>query len=150
MRKNGFTLIELLAVIVILAIIALIATPIALGIINNAKEKAFEQTINGIVRSATLKSTIQKIENEIIYKYENNKWVENELSVDGQTSKYVEIKINKEGKIRYAITDGSYCALKEYDSKLIIKKISNENSDKEIQEDYCKLDVVIPTDKSCF
>ena len=40
MNKKGFTLIELLAVIVILAIIALIATPIILGIINDAREKA--------------------------------------------------------------------------------------------------------------
>ena len=38
--KKGFTLIELLAVIVILAIIALIATPIVLSIINNSKESA--------------------------------------------------------------------------------------------------------------
>ena len=40
MRKNGFTLIELLAVIVILAIIALIATPIVLNIISETKESA--------------------------------------------------------------------------------------------------------------
>lgn len=40
MNKKGFTLIELLAVIVILAIIALIATPIILGIINDAKSSA--------------------------------------------------------------------------------------------------------------
>ena len=39
MKKNAFTLIELLAVIVILAIIALIATPIILGIINDSKEQ---------------------------------------------------------------------------------------------------------------
>ncbi|MDD3452803.1 MAG: prepilin-type N-terminal cleavage/methylation domain-containing protein, partial [Bacilli bacterium] len=32
MKKTGFTLIELLAVIVILAIIALIATPMILGV----------------------------------------------------------------------------------------------------------------------
>ena len=38
--KKGFTLIELLAVIVILAIIALIATPIVLSIINDSKESA--------------------------------------------------------------------------------------------------------------
>lgn len=42
--KKGFTLIELLAVIVILAIIALIATPIILGIINDAREKANERS----------------------------------------------------------------------------------------------------------
>lgn len=37
-NKKGFTLIELLAVIVILAIIGLIATPVILGIVNNVKE----------------------------------------------------------------------------------------------------------------
>jgi len=36
--KKGFTLIELLAVIVILAIIALIATPIVLNIIEESKK----------------------------------------------------------------------------------------------------------------
>ena len=43
--KKGFTLIELLAVIVILAIIALIATPIILGMINDAREKANERSV---------------------------------------------------------------------------------------------------------
>ena len=45
MRKNGFTLIELLAVIVILAIIAFIATPIILGIINDAREESNERSV---------------------------------------------------------------------------------------------------------
>ena len=45
MRKKGFTLIELLAVIVILAIIALIATPIILGIINDAREESNERSV---------------------------------------------------------------------------------------------------------
>lgn len=40
MKEKGFTLIELLAVIVILAIIALIATPLVLKIINNTKRSA--------------------------------------------------------------------------------------------------------------
>lgn len=44
MKKQGFTLIELLAVIVILAIIALIATPIVLNVIENSKEKAVERS----------------------------------------------------------------------------------------------------------
>ena len=42
--KKGFTLIELLAVIVILAIIALIATPIILGIINDARRESNERS----------------------------------------------------------------------------------------------------------
>ena len=40
MNNKGFTLIELLAVIVILAIIALIATPIILDLIADAREQA--------------------------------------------------------------------------------------------------------------
>ena len=43
--KKGFTLIELLAVIVILAIIALIATPIILGIINDARRESNERSV---------------------------------------------------------------------------------------------------------
>ena len=40
MNKKGFTLIELLAVIVILAVIALIATPIVMNTITKAQEGA--------------------------------------------------------------------------------------------------------------
>ena len=40
MRKKGFTLTELLAVIIILAIIALIATPIILNVIDDARKSA--------------------------------------------------------------------------------------------------------------
>ena len=43
--KKGFTLIELLAVIVILAIIALIVAPIILGIINDARRKSNERSV---------------------------------------------------------------------------------------------------------
>ena len=46
MRRNkGFTLIELLAVIVVLAVIALIATPIVLSLVNKAKEGAQRQVL---------------------------------------------------------------------------------------------------------
>ena len=52
--KKGFTLIELLAVIVILAIIALIATPIVLDIITDSKVAAKERSIENIERAAKL------------------------------------------------------------------------------------------------
>ena len=52
--KKGFTLIELLAVIVILAIIALIATPIILGIINDAKEQSNERSIELYIKGVEL------------------------------------------------------------------------------------------------
>ena len=54
MKNKGFTLIELLAVIVILAIIALIATPIILGIINDARDESRERTAELIANEIEL------------------------------------------------------------------------------------------------
>ena len=48
-RNKGFTLIELLAVIVILAIIALIATPMILGVIETAKKGGAESSAFGYI-----------------------------------------------------------------------------------------------------
>ena len=47
--KKGFTLIELLAVIVILAIVALIATPIILDVVEDARKSAAASEANMIV-----------------------------------------------------------------------------------------------------
>ena len=47
MNKKGFTLIELLAVIVILAIIALIVTPIVSNIIASARNSANQRSVEG-------------------------------------------------------------------------------------------------------
>ena len=51
MKNKGFTLIELLAVIVILAIIALIATPIILSMINNARKSAAKSSAYGYIEA---------------------------------------------------------------------------------------------------
>ena len=56
-KKQGFTLIELLAVIVILAVIALIATPIILNVIEKAKKGSAEQSANGY---------LEAVENQIV------------------------------------------------------------------------------------
>ncbi len=63
MKSNtkGFTLIELLAVIVILAIIALIASPIILGIIQNAREASQARSVEQFA------SAIQDAVAEVMY-----------------------------------------------------------------------------------
>ena len=48
-NRKGFTLIELLAVIVILAVIALIATPIILNVIESAKKSAAKDSAYGYI-----------------------------------------------------------------------------------------------------
>ena len=56
-NKKGFTLIELLAVIVILAIIALIATPIVLNIITKARNSAAADSVYGAMEAVKLAYT---------------------------------------------------------------------------------------------
>ena len=54
MKEKGFTLIELLAVIVILAVIALIATPMIMGVIDGAREGTLQRTFDNIEHTAEL------------------------------------------------------------------------------------------------
>ena len=62
--KKGFTLIELLAVIVILAVIALIATPIILNIIEDSKKQSVKSSANlyvdGLIKQITSKNMISE------------------------------------------------------------------------------------------
>lgn len=48
MKKNGFTLVEMLAIVVLLAIIALVSTPLIMNVIANSKKSAFTSSMNGI------------------------------------------------------------------------------------------------------
>lgn len=51
MQKRGFTLIELLAVIVIIAVIALISTPLVMNAILNAERSAAKSSAYGYIRA---------------------------------------------------------------------------------------------------
>ena len=53
MKNNkGFTLVELLAVIIILGVVGLIAFPTITGIINDSKNKAYDEQVRTIERAA--------------------------------------------------------------------------------------------------
>ena len=52
MDKKGFTLVELLTVIVLLAIIAAITTPVIINVINDSRENAYEEQVRLITSAA--------------------------------------------------------------------------------------------------
>ena len=62
--KKGFTLIELLAVIVILAVIALIATPIILNMINDAKKSASKDSAYGYIEAIEYENQMSMLDNK--------------------------------------------------------------------------------------
>ena len=76
--SGGFTLIELLAVIVILAIIALIATPIIIGLIDDARREAAANSAYGVYHAAenvyakVLLANASGLPGEIIYTFNND------------------------------------------------------------------------------
>ncbi len=79
-NTKGFTLIELLAVIVILAIIALIASPIILGIIQNARESSMARSVENFASSVnTAISSVMYDTNygggDVTVKKDGTKWV---------------------------------------------------------------------------
>ena len=65
-NRKGFTLIELLAVIVVLAIIALIATPIVMNTIKNAKKGAAERSADNYIKQVETAVAEAKLENKSV------------------------------------------------------------------------------------
>lgn len=125
MRKDrrGFTLIELLAVVVILAVIALISTPIILDIIQNAQKGALKNTAYGIVEAGNFNYTseILKTGDAHFTAFTYTDGVETsspsgkKLDYKGTRPKTGLILVNSGGQISMAIYNGQYCAEKSYD-----------------------------------
>ena len=66
MKKRGFTLIELLAVIIILAIIALIATPIIMRVVENSKKGASKASIQNYLHAIETQAVAYRIDGEMV------------------------------------------------------------------------------------
>ena len=90
MKKKGFTLVELLAVIVILAIIAVIATPLILNVIDNAKKGASESSALGYIEGIEKYIVLNEVTKEKDFSFEKGLGYEVESIKD-----YIEIKGDK-------------------------------------------------------
>ncbi len=110
MKKKGFTLIELLAVIVVLAIIALIATPIVLNLINNAKEGAAKSSATAYVK-AVENGVVQELVKNSNGKYTGKFKVDSTgLKLVSDTDNNVKITVDVSGKLP---KENSYVVLGE-------------------------------------
>lgn len=64
-KNKGFTLIELLAVIVIISVIALIATPIIMNVIDKSKNGAAKDSAYGYIKAVELELVNQVLNNNV-------------------------------------------------------------------------------------
>lgn len=89
-KNGGFTLVELLATLAILSLVVSIVTYSAVGIVNNAKEKSYETTINNI-KVATKNYAVEQVDET--FKWKEFKDSSNCLS--GETCEYQCVTIQK-------------------------------------------------------
>ena len=126
-KNKGFTLVELLAVIVILALIALIATPIILNVINDVKKQAAKDSAYGYMDAVEKYIVSSELEDESIqdgrYSVEE---LNKKISVKGSTPDNGNIEIKNSSVKSYDIgIDGYYITKDEVKKVSTTKKIEN-------------------------
>ena len=115
----------------ILAIIAVIATPIITGIIEDSKKASFERSAEGVVEATKFDIPEKLTEAGYTYEFENgeidlgeNVKVNNAKNLSGT------IKYNKDGEVSYAIHNDKWCVVKK----------NNETTTTEYEEGKCVLE----------
>lgn len=131
MKKNkGFTLIELLAVILILAVIAMIATPIILENIETSKSKAAETSVEGILRAADNYYYRSKINKDVTYPKELKfPAAYDELKLKGDMPDSGTIIIYADGKVSLDVLFGDDLYSKYKEERKIVKNRKVVESD---------------------
>jgi len=126
MKKKGFTLVELLAVIIILAVIALIATPIVLNVVEKSRKSAFESSVYGIVETIELEAADKMIKGESLISEYN--FPTEELEFQGEQPEGGIAKTDRKGKVSIAVHNGKWCAIKGYDEGTLTIKEYEERT----------------------
>ena len=137
MKEKGFTLIELLAVIVILAIIALIATPMIMDVIEKSRRGAAIESVNGILDAAEKYQLNQMMDGQDIQK-------EIDLSSDilsykGAKPENGKLIINDDNQMHIIARYGNYCIEKRFEEdspKVVEKERCNGPMEEEIVKVY--------------
>ena len=157
-KNKGFTLVELLAVIVILALIALIATPIILNVINDAKKQAAKDSAYGYMDAVEKYIVSSELEDKSIkdgtYSVEE---LNKKISVKGSTPDNGTIKIESKTVKSYDIgIDGYVVSNGEVKKVSTTKKFENGTAvyynpvSREKCDDYTEAKSTTETKSGCM
>ena len=126
--KKAFTLIELLAIIIILAVIALIATPIVLNVIEKSKLESNRNSVYGLIDTGRLYYA-ESLLDDTKYSNINGKTnLLNIISYNGKKPTTGSMYINESGEIKIAVIYDKVCFVKDYEaSEVTIKEIEDES-----------------------
>ena len=157
-KNKGFTLVELLAVIVILALIALIATPIILNVINDAKKQAAKDSAYGYMDAVEKYIVSSELEDKSIkdgtYSVEE---LNKKISVKGSTPDNGNIEIKNSSVKSYDIgIDGYVVSNGEVKKVSTTKKFENGTAvyynpvSREKCDDYTEAKSTTETKSGCM
>ena len=130
MNKKGFTLIEILAVITILAVIALITTPIIFGVIEDSRMNTFTRSVEEMRNVIDMDYNEYGRSGRVTYKYSNNKLVcvecdggsDLELDFTGEIDDASGTFYNNDGEITLTVENGVYKATDDGSGEVVIVK----------------------------
>jgi|GEM_PF-5971807 len=145
-NEKGFTLIELLAVIVILAVIAVIVTPMIMGTINSARSSALKSSAQGIVHAAETYCARKQVSGGAFasQSFAINEATAKEVGFSYNTELTGTLAISSDCKVAIAVANANYQATKkqEEDDITVANKAANF-------DDLSK-SLALLTPESCF
>jgi len=125
-KELGFTLVEMMAVIILLGVVSLIAIPQINKIIKNTRMSVFEDSAYGVIRSGEIYYKNREILGEQLI---DTTFVFPEasgLEINGDVPKSGKMVVTSDGSIKLAISNGKYCARKDYnDSRVSVNEDIN-------------------------
>lgn len=126
-NKKGFTLVEVLAVIIVLALLFVIATPKILDAIENSEKNAFKNNVENLIKTAEMEYQNNGGTDEINYIFP-----ESDLNVNGDkpSSGTISIELDENNNFIGTVVDklvssnGKWCASKRmFDKEAVIAKV---------------------------
>jgi len=135
--KKAFTLIELLAVIIILAVVALVATPIILDVIEDARNSANKETVHGLIKAGEYYYAESLLNEDKKQEMDGKTDIYNKIVVSGEKPEIGNLYVNEQGKVAILVVLKDKCYKKNFYGEL-------EELDKDNEE--CKASNIINDD----
>lgn len=137
MKKKGFTLVELLAVIAIIAVVVLLATPAVIALYNKARESSFKNEVETVKVELKKETFNSSLKGEVIPEVYSS-FGENQLDMDGRKLDYY-AEMNTNGSIKYLeVSDGQYYYQYKENEEGEGEFVKIKENDPTIKMDYIK------------
>ena len=140
-KYKGFTLIELLGVIIILAIVAIVATPIIIDLVEDARNKTNEETVYGIINAGKYYYAESMLDDTKKYNVENKQDIYDLIVLNGEKPKEGKLYVNNSGQVAMSVIIGNKCYVKNFTTEL--QELDKEDSNCDLG--YVSSDKKAPT-----